>query len=437
MWGLPIVVIGVVVFLIAQNSRAAGSRYATAIAERGDVAETVGATGTLQAVTTVQVGSQVSGNIMSLGADFNSTVKKGQVVARLEPSAYEARLAQMNANYASAVANVERTQAALEDAKQKFDRARSLKDEGLLPQSDYETAQSTYQGAVAQVKANQAAVKQAEANVSQAQVDLAHTVITAPIDGVVIARNVDVGQTVAASLQAPVLFVIANDLTHMEVNASIDEADIGRVKADQEVSFRVDSYPTRDFSGTVSQVRLQPVVSQNVVTYNTIISVANPDQKLMPGMTATVSVVTTKREGVIRLPAAALRFRPEGFEEPVSARGAGGIPGAGSGGREGRSRGEGRSGRTGGADRGAGADGGSAGRPGTVFVLDEKGQPQPTRVRVGLSDGRFTEVVEGVSEGARVITGDEVSGTRPVAAASAAPGGNNPFAPGRPQPRTR
>ena len=217
-------------------------------------------------------------------------------------------------------------QAAISDAKQKFERARELAAQNLVPQSDLESAQATYEGAVAQHAASKAAVSQAEAALNQAQVDLAHTVIEAPIDGVVLARNVDVGQTVAASFTAPVLFVIANDLTRMQVNASIDEADIGRVRPGQPVKFGVDACPEATFVGKVEQVRLQPVTNQNVVTYNTIISVDNKDLRLMPGMTATVTVIIQNRENALRLPAPALRFRPEGFEDRRAARGPGGSP---------------------------------------------------------------------------------------------------------------
>src|SRR5439155_8415503 len=232
--------------------------YAAVPVDRGDIQDVVGATGTVQAVTTVQVGSQVSGTIQNLYADFNSTVKKGQVLARLDPSLFQARVEQARANLISARANLERSKAMVEDTRQKYERARELAAQNLLPQSDLDTARSNQDAAVAQVKASQAAVSQSVASLNQANVDMAHTVITSPIDGVVIARNVDMGQTVAASLQAPVLFVIANDLRNLQVNASIDEADVGRVKEGQEADFRVDAYPDQTFAGRVQQVRLQP-----------------------------------------------------------------------------------------------------------------------------------------------------------------------------------
>jgi HlyD family secretion protein len=414
---------------LAYRGRGNGARFTTAPVDRGDIADVVGATGVLQAVTTVQVGSQVSGTIKELYADFNSTVKKGQVIARLDPSLFEARVAQARANLASARADVDRAQAAITDAKQKFERARELAAQNLLPPSDLESAQAAYDSALAQHAASKAAVSQAEAALNQAQVDLAHTVIAAPIDGVVLARNVDVGQTVAASFTAPVLFVIANDLTRMQVNASIDEADIGRVRPGQPVKFGVDAYPEAAFLGKVEQVRLQPVTNQNVVTYNTIISVDNKDLRLMPGMTATVTVIIQNRENALRLPAPALRFRPEGFEERRVARGPGGSPGGAAGAG------------TGAPAATAGGEGwrrrGEGGRPALVFVPGPDGKPAPARVRLGISDGRFVEVMEGLEEGAPVIIAAADDTVRPRAGGASPSPSTNPFSPGRPQFRTR
>jgi HlyD family secretion protein len=291
---------------------------------RGEIVDTVGATGTLQAVTTVQVGSQVSGNIAWLGADFNSIVHKGQVIARLDPSLFEAQLQQAKANLSQAQANLGKAQSDLEranvqlvDAQQKFTRARELAAKSLLPQSDLDaakiavdTAQAALASQQATVRQAQAAVSQSQASVNQNQVNLDHTVIAAPIDGIVTQRSVDVGQTVAASMQAPTLFIIAADLTKMQVNANIDEADVGRIRPGQHVTFRVDAYPTETFEGTVSQIRLQPVVVQNVTTYGTVIDVPNQQLKLKPGMTANVKVEIAKRADVLRVPNAALRFRP-------------------------------------------------------------------------------------------------------------------------------
>jgi HlyD family secretion protein len=418
----------------AVRGRGDAPRFATAAVDRGDVVEVVGATGTLEAVTTVQLGSQVSGTIQKLYADFNSTVRKGQVVARLDPSLFEARLGQARANLLAARANVERARAEVDDARQKYDRARELAQEKLLPTSDLETAKATYDGAVAQLKANEAAESQAQANLNQAQLDLSHTIIDTPIDGVVISRNVDVGQTVAASFQAPVLFLIANDLTQMRVNASVDEADVGRVREGQEVDFHVDAYPEREFKGRVEQVRLNPTSVQNVVTYNTIVAVDNRELLLRPGMTATVSIVVRKAENALRLPAAALRFRPEGFQQRPSRRAAGAGPGASGPGTA--MAGERRAPAAAGAPAGPGGGHGQ-GRPSTVFVPDAAGQPRAVEVRVGISDGQYVELREGLEEGAAVITGTEIPGAR---AASPRPGtspSTNPFTPQRPQLRQR
>jgi HlyD family secretion protein len=291
---------------------------------RGDIVDTVGATGTLQAVTTVQVGSQVSGNIQWLGADFNSIVKKGQVIARLDPSLFDAQLNQVQANLVQARANLtrarsdlDRAQVQLLDAQQKFGRAKELAAQQLLPASELDSAKiavDTAQASLASQRATvtqvQAAVTQSEASVNQSQVNRQHTIIVAPIDGIVTQRSVDVGQTVAASMSAPTLFVIAADLTEMQVNANIDEADVGRIRPGQQVSFRVDAYPTDNFIGTVTQIRLQPVVVQNVTTYGTVITVPNRELKLKPGMTANVKIEIAKRTNALRIPNAALRFRP-------------------------------------------------------------------------------------------------------------------------------
>ncbi len=391
--------------LLSGRGRSEPAAYETQVVDRGDVVEVVGATGTLEAVTTVQVGSQVSGTVAWLGADFNSRVKRGQVVARLEPSLFDARVAQARSNLTAARAQVERNAAATADAKQKYERALALAGQSLLPQSDLESAKAAHDSAVAGEKASQAAVSQAEAALNQAQVDRGHAVIEAPIDGVVLARNVDVGQTVAASLQAPTLFVIANDLRRMRVNVAIDEADIGRVEPGQAVEFRVDAWPDESFAGTVEQVRLQPIVNQNVVTYNTLVAVDNDSLQLRPGMTATVSIETTRRDDVLRVPAAAVRFRPEPLPTAAARAGAEGQGGAGRGKR--------------------------------LYVPGPRGWPEPRDVKLGLSDGRFVEVVEGIREGETVITGlrdptqAAAPGARPSANAT-----NNPFAPRR-ERRTR
>jgi HlyD family secretion protein len=456
LWVLAVPVVLVGGFFLLRG-RAEATRYSTGAVDRGDVVEVVGATGTLEAVTTVQVGSQVSGTIQSLHADFNSTVKKGQIIARLDPSILQARLGQAEANLLSARANVDRARATVQDARQKYERARELAAQKLIAETDLETAKANHDGAVAQVKANEAAESQALASVNQAKVDLSHTIIDAPIDGVVISRSVDVGQTVAASFQAPVLFVIANDLARMRVNAAVDEADVGRVREGQDVAFHVDAFPEREFKGTVEQVRLNPTTVSNVVSYNTIVAVDNKDLLLRPGMTATVSIVVRKAENALRVPAAALRFRPEGYQNPARTASGSGRPGGGPGMRSGN-QGAGSGPRGGGTamaaerrpgggpggspDGGWGGPGGGRGRgrPTTVFVPDETGQPKAVEVRTGVSDGQFVEVREGLSEGAAVITGTEIPGARGSGSAprpGSSPSGSSPFQPQRPQPRQR
>jgi len=283
---------------------------ATAPVTRGDIVDRVGATGTLQAVTTVQVGTQVSGTIQNLYADFNSIVKKGQVLARLDPSLFQTQIEQARANLIRSQADLDRLKVSFDDARTKLARAKELSDRQLLPRSELDAAEIEVRSAEAQIRSAQAQVTQAQASLNQNQVNLAHTVIEAPIDGLVISRNVDVGQTVAASMQAPTLFVLAADLTKMQVIANLDESDVGRIRPGQRVSFRVDAYPAEDFSGTVAQVRLQPIVQQNVVTYATVIDVPNVDLKLKPGMTANVNIEIARKENVLRVPNASLRFRP-------------------------------------------------------------------------------------------------------------------------------
>lgn len=282
----------------------------TARVTRGDLAETVGATGTLQAVTTVQVGTQVSGTIQELNTDFNSLVRKGQVLARLDPSLIQSQIEQARANLIRAEADLERLRVALDDGRSKLSRARELSEKKLIAQMDLEAAEVAVRSAEAQLRSQQAGVTQSQASLRQNQVNLAHTVIQSPIDGLVISRNVDVGQTVAASMSAPTLFVLAADLTKMQVLASLDESDVGRIRPGQAVRFRVDAFPTDEFTGNVTQVRLQPTTVQNVVTYQTVIDVPNPDLKLKPGMTANVNIEIARRSNVIRVPNTALRFRP-------------------------------------------------------------------------------------------------------------------------------
>ena len=307
---------------------------------RGDVVDTVGATGALEAVTTVQVGSQVSGIIDALYADFNSIVREGDVIARLEPSLFQSQVEQSRANLARAEADVARLTVALEDARTQLRRSEELAAQDLIAASELEAAQVAVRSAQAQLQSAEASVIQSRASLNQSEVNLGHTVITAPIDGIVIARQVDVGQTVAASMSAPELFIIAADLTEMQVIANIDESDVGRIRPGQPVTFTVDAYAAEEFEGTVSQIRLEPVVLQQVVTYATVIDVPNNDLRLKPGMTATVTLEIARREDVLRVPNSALRFRPTPdmfavLNQPVPEilqRGGDGRPGGGAGG---------------------------------------------------------------------------------------------------------
>lgn len=312
---------------------------------RGDLVDIVAATGTLEAVETVDVGTQVSGVVQELHADFNDIVRKGQVIARLDPSIIQTQIEQARANVIRAEADLDRLRVSLADSKQKLERARELSARNLIARTELEAAELNVRTTESQIRSSQAGVTQARSQLNTQDVNLGHTVIKAPIDGIVISRNVDQGQTVAASMSAPTLYILAADLTKMQVLANIDEADVGRMRPGQVVSFNVDAYPTEGFVGAVQQVRLQPTTVQNVVTYQTVISVPNPQYKLKPGMTANVTIEIARRSNVLRIPNAAMRFRPApdifaALNLPVPpevprAGGPGGGRGAGGGGRGG------------------------------------------------------------------------------------------------------
>ncbi len=363
---------------------------------RGDIAETVGATGQLQAVTTVQVGTQVSGTIQELNADFNSLVRKGQVLARLDPSLFQTQIEQARANLIRAEADLERFRVALDDTRTKLNRARELSEKKLIAQTELEAAEVAVRSAEAQLRSQQAAVTQSQASLQQSQVNLQHTVIESPIDGLVISRNVDVGQTVAASMSAPTLFVLAADLTKMQVLASLDESDVGRIRPGQFVRFRVDAFPTEEFIGAVTQVRLQPTTVQNVVTYQTVIDVPNPDLKLKPGMTANVNIEIARRANVLRVPNTALRFRPTA--EVFAALGQTPLP-AGTG----RGRGAG-AGSGGGPDTRMDAP---SNQPATAPPLDRQ---QPAATRQSAPQPRPAQSDE--TAGQEVMAGDSSGGGR-------------------------
>src|SRR3954463_12355729 len=349
-----------IVFILAVAGSAGGWYYMrkntkepevrTAQVTRGDVVQAVQATGTLEAVTTVQVGTQVGGIIQELYADFNDFVKKGQVIARLDPTILDTQIEQQKANVTRSQADLDRLKVTLADAQQKLDRAKALSAKNLLPATELETAQVNVQSTLAQIKSSEAALVQAQSQLHSAEVNREHTVITAPIDGIIIQRAVERGQTVNAGMNAPLLFILAADLTKMQVNANIDEADVGTMRPGQRVTFRVDAFPNETFVGTVQQVRLQPTTVQNVVTYQTVIAVPNSQYKLKPGMTANVTIEGARKSNVLRLPAAATRFRPtaEIFaalkQEPPPDFGRGGF----GGGRNARNGGAGGGGLGGG-----------------------------------------------------------------------------------------
>jgi HlyD family secretion protein len=362
----------------------------------------------------------VSGRIAELRADFNSQVKKGEVIARLEPSLFQAQVEQARATLARVQAQARKVRVEKTDAEKKLARAKELAANQLIPASDLETAQTAYDSAVAGVATSDADVVQARASLNQALVNLDHTIIEAPIDGTVISRSVDVGQTVAASMQAPVLFEIAGDLSEMQVNASIDEADVGAIRADQPVKFTVDAYPSRTFTGRVTQVRLQPVVTQNVTTYTAVIAVPNEQLLLKPGMTATVTIDVAHRENVLRVPNAAVRFTPTA--EMFTALGQP-VPPAGGNRRPGTRPAAARSGApASGASPAQVARPGNAGESGAphngrVWRL-EQGKLVSTPVQLGLSDAAFTEIAGGpLAEGTVVVTGASVGQSASNAAA--------------------
>jgi HlyD family secretion protein len=479
-------------------------QYMTARIERGNLKNTVTATGTLQAVTTVQVGSQASGTISALYADFNSQVKKGQVVAQLDSTTAKAQVDQARANLEQAKASLTQAKAAVtnsragvsdaqarsmaakstvqnnqagvsaaeanvavlkaqqDDAMSLLKQQESLLKAGVIAQRDYDvavtaykTAEARYNQAVsqlnqaklaeqssasagvaqsqavveqsqAQVQQSQAQVSQAAAQVQQAQAalslseaNLSHTTITSPIDGVVVSRDVNVGQTVAASLSAPTLFTIANDLTQMQVIANIDQADIGLVEQAKSVKFSVDAFTGKEFQGKIEQMRINPQNVQNVVTYNVVIDVENPEQKLKPGMTANLTITIDERNNVLKVPNSALRFTPQDAQRSGSANaGQSGQAGQNGQGGQGRQRQQ----QAGGDNAAGGNQGGEnrvapasspvlEGQTRRVWVMGADGKPQAKRIKVGLTDGASTEIVEGeLNEGDMVITGQTVSG---------------------------
>jgi HlyD family secretion protein len=339
-----------------------GLKFKTDKVTRGDLVATVTSTGTVNAVTTVLVGTQVSGTVKKLYASFNSPVKKGELIALIDPSTFEAQVDQAKANLLSARANLEKTEAALIDSKRTYDRNKSLFSQNLISQSEIDSSETGYLSAKAQVNAARAQIAQTEAALKGAETNLKYTRIVSPVDGTVVSRNVDVGQTVAASFQTPTLFNIAQDLTKMQIDCNVVEADIGRILMGLPVEFTVDAYPDLVFKGTVSEIRNAPVIVQNVVTYDVVVRVDNPELRLKPGMTANVSLIISSKKETLRAPNAALRFTlPEAKKTAP------------------------REDSTG------------------VWILENE-KPKRIQIVTGISDGNFTEVVSGnIKEGEEVI----------------------------------
>jgi HlyD family secretion protein len=368
---LALAVAGTAAYLLARRRLGQGSappRFHTARVTTGSLEARVTATGTLSALVTVQVGSQVSGRVQELLADYNSPVRKGQLLARIDPRLFAAALEQARANELAARASLERFGAQAFDAERQLGRGHALVGQGVIGQQELDGLDAAARAAAAQVKAGRAGLVQATAVRHQAELNLAFTEILSPIDGVVISRNVDVGQTVAAAFQSPTLFLLAEDLARMQVDTSVAEADVGRLRPGMSARFSVDAYPSETFVGTVRQIRNAPQTVQNVVTYDAVIDVVNPEQKLRPGMTANVTFVYASRRSAVLVPNAALRFRPSG---PLAAQ------------LERPSK--------------------RAADQRTVWVL-EAGKPRPVTLRPGVSDGTLTEVLDGLAAGAEVIT---------------------------------
>jgi HlyD family secretion protein len=341
-------------------------QFKTVPVDRGPIRATVSATGTVNPVISVQVGSQVTGKIQALYADYNSVVKKGQVIAQIDPATFRARVNQARASLRNAEGSLLKAETALVQRQLELDRMEALRRDQFVSQADLDLARTNHRDAAAQLEVSRAGVDQAKAALASARLDLGYTTISSPVNGIVVSRNVDVGQTVAAALQAPVLFVIAQDLTRMQVNANVSESDIGGITEGKPAEFTVDAFPRDPFSGTVVQVRNAPISIQNVVTYDVVINVDNRALKLKPGMTANVSIVTAAKEGVLRVPSAALRFR---------------MPGASS-------------------ER----------KQPLLWRVDGTGQPQAVPVKTGIADAVHTEVAEGeVREGDRVIVAIETA----------------------------
>lgn len=359
-------IIGVAAFFVLGN-RDTGPKFRTEKVTRGPIQTTITATGTVNPVINVLVGTQVSGTINKLYVDFNSPVKKGQVIALIDPATFDAQVAQARANLLAARANLEKAEAAEIDAKRTMGRSRELLSRKLIAQSDYDTSETNYDSAKAQVGANKAAIAQADAALKAAEINLMYTKIVSPVDGTVVSRNVDVGQTVAASFQTPTLFTIAQDLTKMQIDSNVAEADIGKIEVGQHVEFNVDAYPDITFKGKVSEIRNAPITVQNVVTYDVVVKVDNSDLKLKPGMTANLSIIVADKESVLRIPNAALRFKPS------------------EGGKAGTEKKDQKDG-------------------GKVVWIEENKRPKRIKITTGISNSSYAELLSGdLKEGQDLI----------------------------------
>ena len=383
-------------YVFFNGERKAPVRYRTAAVERGPVISLVTATGTINPVVSVQVGTQVSGMIKSLHADFNSVVKAGDIVAVIDSEPLRARRDQSESNLEMSKANTARARTDLAQRKRELDRVKSLVAQQFVSQNDVDVAVTNSQAAEAQMNVAAAQVKQAEAALNAVELELKYTVIRSPVNGIVVARNVEVGQTIAASFATPNLFLIALDLTKMQVDTNVSESDIGGITEGKEATFTVDAYPGYQFSGTIRQVRLSPINVQNVVTYNVVVNVDNQDLRLKPGMTANVSIVVAQRDAVLKVPNAALRFTP-----PTSGQ----VDRAKLGGTPTKEKG---------AKPSAGAARGTQAPSRTVWRQGATGELEPIHVQMGISDGVVTEILsEELSEGTLVVVGiDRPKGER-------------------------
>ncbi len=422
-----VVIVGVIFSLTLFNRSKNGStQYRTTEVTRGDIEAVVVTSGMINPVTIVDVGSQVSGKISRIYVDFNSQVKEGQLLAEIDQSSFLTRVKQNEANYSMARASLEKAKVTLDNAKKKLDRALQLFEKNLISYEEKENAELQYYNAVADIQSAEARLEQAESQLESSQVDLAYTIIKSPIDGVVINRNINEGQTVAASFQAPVLFQIANDLSQMQVECNVDEADIGKIKEEQKVRFTVDAFPEENFTGIVTQVRYSPEVVQNVVTYTTIVDVDNPERKLRPGMTAIVSIITGEAKNALLAPNAALRFMPslppeeirKIFEEMRAERQAQREDSGGEVQTEAVRKVQQplTPGKKSGFLMGQKIFDSSVSM---VWALDPNNKLRPIMVKTGVQGDDFTEVVSGrLEEGMKVITGENSSASSQAQASS-------------------